>query len=149
MLAAGQAAAQGWQEQEVAGFTLRWATTGTNALSVELTRPTTGWVAAGFDPDSMMFGANIIIGYYSGGTFMRDDYGWQLTSHRDETLLGGTSDVVNDGGGEAGGEMEIKFTIPLDSGASTTSRWMRGRPIPSSWRKDPTGPTTSAHLTNS
>lgn len=117
LLAAGQSAAQGWQEQEVAGFTLRWATTGTDALSVELAGPTTGWVAAGFDPDSMMLGANIIIGYYSGGsTYIRDDYGWQLTSHRDDTLLGGTSDVEIDGGGEGGGETQIRFTIPLDSG---------------------------------
>ncbi|NLP05508.1 DOMON domain-containing protein [Candidatus Fermentibacteria bacterium] len=115
-LLAVQAGAQGWQEQEVSGFTLRWATTGSNALSVELTGPTTGWVAAGFDPDSMMLGANIIIGYYAGGTFIRDDYGWQLTSHRDDILLGGTSDVEIDGGGEAGGETEIRFTIPLDSG---------------------------------
>ncbi len=114
---AGSARAQGWQELVHEGFTLRWATTGANELAVELSAPTTGWVAVGFDPDSMMLGANIIIGYVSGGTaFLRDDYGWQPTSHRDDTLLGGTSDVTIDGGSESGGITEIMFSIPLDSG---------------------------------
>ncbi|HPF32832.1 MAG TPA: DOMON domain-containing protein, partial [Candidatus Sabulitectum sp.] len=46
----------------------------------------------------------------------RDDWGWQTTSHRDDTLLGGTSDLTVDGGFESGGSTEIHFTIPLDSG---------------------------------
>jgi hypothetical protein len=66
-----------------------------------------------------MLGANIIIGYVSSSTtYIRDDYGWQTFSHRADTLLGGTDDVVIDGGMEAGGETEIQFTIPLDSGDS-------------------------------
>jgi hypothetical protein len=114
---AAPAAAQGWQEIDFQGFNLKWATTGANSLSVELTGPTTGWVAIGFDPDSIMLGANIIIGYVSSGTtYIRDDYGWQTFSHRADTLLGGTQDVVIDGGSEAGGLTEIRFTIPLSSG---------------------------------
>ncbi len=114
---AAPAAAQGWQEIDFQGFNLKWATTGANALSVELTGPTTGWVAVGFDPDSIMLGANILIGYVSSGTtYIRDDYGWQTFSHRADTLLGGTQDFVIDGGSESGGSTEIRFTIPLDSG---------------------------------
>jgi hypothetical protein len=76
-------------------------------------------VAVGFDPDSMMLGANIIIGYVSSGTpTLRDDYGWQLTSHRDDQLLGGTRNVTVDGGTESAGTTEIMFTIPLNSGDS-------------------------------
>lgn len=116
VLLTGASFAQGWQEINYQGFNLKWATTGANALSVELTGPTTGWVAVGFDPDSMMLGANFIIGYHAGTTQLRDDYGWQLTSHRDDTLLGGTSDVTLDGGGESGGSTTIEFTIPLNSG---------------------------------
>jgi hypothetical protein len=109
--------AQGWQEIQHEGFTLRWATTGANELSVELSASTTGWVAVGFDPDSMMLGANIIIGYVSGSTaFLRDDYGSQPTSHRDDIVLGGTRNVTVDGGSESGGVTEIMFSIPMNSG---------------------------------
>jgi hypothetical protein len=86
-------------------------------LSVQLTAPTTGWVAVGFDPDSIMLGANILIGYVaSSTTFIRDDFGTHMTSHNADTLLGGTDDVTIDGGQEAGGETTIEFTIPMNSG---------------------------------
>jgi len=110
--------AQAWQEITVDGFTLRWETVSGGYLSVELNAPSTGWIAVGFDPTEMMLNANIIIGYVSGGTpTLRDDFGWQTTSHRDDLLLGGTSDVTIDAGGfEAGGSTELHFTIPLNSG---------------------------------
>jgi len=118
-LLAAPAGAQGWQELTVGGFTLRWATVPGDSLSVELSAPTTGWVAVGFDPDSIMLGANIIIGYVSSSTpTLRDDYGWQVTGHRDDLLLGGTRNVTVDGGTEFGGATEIMFTIPLNSGDS-------------------------------
>jgi hypothetical protein len=111
------AGAQGWQELVTGDFTLRWATMPGDSLAVELSAPTTGWVAVGFDPDSIMLGANIIIGYVVSGTpTLRDDYGWQVTGHRDDLLLGGTRDLTVDGATEAGGTTEIRFTIPLDSG---------------------------------
>jgi hypothetical protein len=114
---ASSAAAQGWQEISVSGILLRWSTQPGDMLSVELTGPTTGWVGVGFDPDSIMLGANFILGYVvSSATTLRDDYGWQTFSHRADTLLGGTSDVTLDGGSESGGETTIMFTIPLDSG---------------------------------
>jgi len=113
------AVAQDWQEITVSGFTLRWATVAGENLAVQLNGPTTGWVAVGFDPTQQMLNANIIIGYVASGTpVLRDDWGWQTTSHRDDTLLGGTSDVTTDGGFESGGSTEIHFTIPLDSGDS-------------------------------
>jgi hypothetical protein len=114
---AAPAAAQGWQELVVGNFTLRWATIPGDSLAVELSAPTTGWVAVGFDPDSIMLGANIVIGYVVSTTpTLRDDYGWQVTGHRDDLLLGGTRDLTVDGGTESGGTTEIMFTIPLDSG---------------------------------
>lgn len=111
------AGAQGWQELTTGGFTLKWATVPGDSLAVELTAPTTGWVAVGFDPQTIMLGANIIIGYVASGTpTLRDDYGWQTTSHRDDLLLDGTRDLTVDGGTEASGSTTIMFTIPLNSG---------------------------------
>lgn len=114
---AATAAAQEWQELTVDGFTLRWATLEGGNLGVELTGPTTGWVAVGFDPDQMMQGANLIIGYVESGTpSLRDDWGVATTSHASDVSLGGSDDVTVDGGSESGGETTIEFTIPLDSG---------------------------------
>jgi len=114
---AAPVAAQEWQELDVSGFLLRWSTQPGDVLSVELTGPTTGWVGVGFDPDSVMLNANIILGYVvSTTTTIRDDFGWQVFSHRADILLGGTDDVTIDGGSESGGETTIEFTIPLNSG---------------------------------
>ena len=114
---AGTATAQEWQELTVDGFTLRWATLEGGNLGVELTGPTTGWVAVGFDPEMMMQGANLIIGYLESGTpSLRDDWGVATTSHASDVDLGGSDDVTVDGGSESGGETTIEFTIPLDSG---------------------------------
>ncbi|MBN2586321.1 MAG: hypothetical protein JXA64_09325 [Candidatus Fermentibacteraceae bacterium] len=119
MLVTAAASAQFWQEVTVQGFTLRWATVTSNELSVELSYQTTGWVAVGFDPTMAMQDANIIIGYVSSGTpAIRDDFGVTASSHAADTLLGGTHDLVIDGGSEMGGVTEIRFTIPLDSGDS-------------------------------
>lgn len=111
--------AQDWQEITVEGFTLRWATVAGNNLAVELTAPTTGWVAVGFDPVQVMKDANILIGYFASNTAsVRDDWGVGNTVHAADVSLGGTSNLTVDGGSESGGSTEIKFTIPLNSGDS-------------------------------
>lgn len=117
LIASSFAFAQDWQEVVVDGFTLNWATVSGEMLMVKLSAPTTGWLSVGFDPTQQMLDANIIIGYVESGTpVLRDDFGWQTTSHRADTLLGGTNDVTIDGGTEAGGTTQIEFTIPLNSG---------------------------------
>ncbi len=68
--------AQAWQEITVDGFTLRWATVPGDTLAVELSGPTTGWVAVGFNPTQAMLNGNIIIGYVvASTTTLRDDFG--------------------------------------------------------------------------
>ncbi len=127
LLAASFAFAQDWQEIVVDGFTLNWATVPGDLLSVKLSAPTTGWLSVGFDPSQAMLDANIIIGYVESSTaVLRDDFGWQMTSHRADTLLGGTHDLTVDGGSEAAGETEIQFTIPLNSGDSYDRELMIG-----------------------
>lgn len=119
LIAASFAFAQEWQEVVVDGFTLNWATVSGEMLMVKLSAPTTGWVSVGFDPTQQMLGANIVIGYVqSSTTVLRDDYGWQATSHKADTTLGGTHDLTVDGGSEVEGVTELQFTIPMNSGDS-------------------------------
>lgn len=108
----------GWNEYTLEGFTFEWLVEDSTAsLRVRMTAPTTGWVAVGFDPSSFMNGANLILGYVEGGTpRVRDDFGTGLTSHEDDTVLGGTADAEALDGSESSGETLVEFRIPLDSG---------------------------------
>ncbi|MFX1286627.1 MAG: DOMON domain-containing protein [Promethearchaeota archaeon] len=60
---------------------------------------TAGWVAIGIDPvsSSNMTEADIIIGYYSDtfGHGIRDDYANTSTTHYNDTIFGGTNDILS------------------------------------------------------
>jgi hypothetical protein len=101
---------------ETIGMTLSWRVTGDD-LEVELTGPTTGWIAVGFKPTRMMRDANILIGYVDADeVVMTDQFGTTMTAHRPDEEIGGSSDTTVLSGSETGGETTIRFTIPLDSG---------------------------------
>lgn len=101
---------------EAIGMTLAWRVADDD-LEVELTGPTTGWIAVGFEPSRAMKDANILIGYVNGEeTVMTDQFGTTMIAHRRDDDLGGTSDATVVSGSETGGETTIRFAIPLDSG---------------------------------
>ena len=61
--------------------------------------------------------ANIIIGYVSDEeVFLRDDYGIGNVRHGADVDNGGTYDLSDVEGSEAGGVTTVSFTMPLDSG---------------------------------
>lgn len=108
----------GFSQVTSSNITLKWKVEGAD-LKVRVSAPTTGWVAFGIiaDPQNFMQGSNLIIGYYSGASVSaRDDYADTQISHQADTALGGTDNISETCGSEAGGETEIGFTIPLDSG---------------------------------
>jgi len=108
----------GWTTYELEGYTLEWLVEdSTGSLRVRMTAPTTGWVAVGFDPTTMMMESNLIIGYVSDGEpQLRDDWGDGPTSHASDIDLGGSDDAELLDGSEASGETMLEFRIPLDSG---------------------------------
>ncbi len=107
-----------WQSVTSAGVTLEYRVLADAAtLEAKLTGQTTGWVAVGFNPTSVMQNANFIIGYVSGtNAQIRDDWGTSNTTHASDTSLGGTSNVSLTTGTETGGSTMLHFTIPLNSG---------------------------------
>jgi hypothetical protein len=101
---------------DTSGIHLEW-TTVAGAMMVKISAPTNGWIAAGFDPDMGMRGANILIGYVKNDTaFMEDDYGSGPSSHAPDIGSGGTGDITVIDGHETSGRTELMFLIPLDSG---------------------------------
>ena len=100
---------------ESLSFDLQWKVDG-ELLHVQMAALTTGWVAVGFDPTSMMANANILIGYVSGGTAMlSDQFGTGATKHVADSGLGVKENFSNVEGEEINGATVIRFSIPLDS----------------------------------
>lgn len=86
-------------------------------LEVTVEAPTTGWVAIGFNPSSMMKDANIIIGYVDGNSaVVQDHFGVSGFGHKEDTGLGGSDDIKNVSGNESDDGTTLSFSIPLDSG---------------------------------
>jgi hypothetical protein len=109
---------EGFESISSAGVSFYWKIVGDNLEGI-LEAETTGWIAVGFDPSSMMKDANFIIGYVEDGeAYIRDDWGNGATSHKSDEDLGGSNNVEILGGSEANGKTTLRFRIPLDSGDS-------------------------------
>jgi hypothetical protein len=103
----------------VEGYSFTWQQDpeSTDSLLITITAPTTGWVAVGFEPESFMNGANLIIGYFQSNTAsIRDDYGTGQVTHDSDLNLGGSSDVRAISGSQSAGETTLTFKIPYNSG---------------------------------
>ncbi|HMD67644.1 MAG TPA: DOMON domain-containing protein [Chitinivibrionales bacterium] len=97
-------------------FTFAYKVEGAN-LRAQVTYPTKGWVAVGFNPTSMMKGANMIMGaLINGKTISSDEYGVSDVSHKPDTLIGGKNNILAAECTQANGTTTFSFTIPLDSG---------------------------------
>ena len=109
-------APEGFSEAKGSGVTFQWRLDGED-IEVILSAETEGWVAVGFNPEQMMQGANIIIGYVEEGEAkLRDDYGSWLTSHSSDESNGGTNHVTLIQGEEKDGRTTLRFILPFDSG---------------------------------
>jgi len=101
---------------EVKDMQFSWTIEG-DQIHVKLSAKTTGWVSIGFDPETAMQGANIIIGMVEKGKIeVADHYGDRKRGHRGDEDLGGKNNVINPSGSEKGGVTTISFTFPLNTG---------------------------------
>jgi len=104
------------QTSEEVDMSFSWRIVG-DELEVELTGPTTGWIAVGFKPSRAMKDANILIGYVDGAdVMMTDQFGTTMVAHRPDSELGGASNTEVISGEEVDGSTTIRFRMPLDSG---------------------------------
>ncbi len=98
-------------------MTFMWKIDG-DSIEIVLRSPLQGWVSVGFDPQTIMKGANMVMGYVDsdGEVVARDHFADQLTSHSADTELGGTDNVTIIGGEENENGTVLHVSIPLDSG---------------------------------
>lgn len=90
-----------------------WTVDG-DQIHMKLSAKTEGWVAFGFDPESAMQGADIIIGAVKNGKVkIEDHYGDRKRGHSSDEKLGGKNDVLNPQGMEENGVTTISFSRPL------------------------------------
>jgi hypothetical protein len=95
-----------------------WWTADDTFIYVGMKAKTQGWVAIGFDPESMMKEADIVIGYVKDGQLtISDQYSTgQFGPHKPDVEQGGTDDILASGGKSDGGFMTIEFKRKLDTG---------------------------------
>ena len=87
-------------------------------INLGLRAETEGWVAVGFRPQPLHRETDMVIGYVSNGQVSVSDMfsNGELGPCALDTDLGGTSDILESGGREAGGETTIEFRRQLDTG---------------------------------
>jgi hypothetical protein len=92
-----------------------WKVEGDN-VQFALVAKTIGWLAIGFEPEQMMKGADMAIGYVdeNGVAHIDDDFATGPTGpHPEDTTLGGVNSIIEYAGTEAGGSTTIEFIRPL------------------------------------
>lgn len=77
-----------------------------------------GWVSIGFDPSEWMKDADIVMGFINSGSVqVLDEYSTgNYGPHLEDTVLGGSDDLLEVGGRQDGGDMIIEFKRKLDTG---------------------------------
>ncbi|MFW9780269.1 MAG: fibronectin type III domain-containing protein [Candidatus Heimdallarchaeota archaeon] len=93
----------------------------------------TGWIAIGIDYSARMADSDIIIGYYSGGSFISDNWGIGETSHDADTAFGGTNNIINFAAGESGGWTTLEFSRNQTTSDVYDNAIVTGVPTPLIW----------------
>ncbi|MGL1892159.1 MAG: DOMON domain-containing protein [Spirochaetaceae bacterium] len=105
----------GMKKLEKDNITVFWEITG-DVVEFTVKAKTLGWVAIGFEPTKMMKDADIIIGYVKDGKLVIEDhFATGLTSHKLDTSIKGTNDIIGIEGSENDGFTTIKFSRKLNT----------------------------------
>jgi hypothetical protein len=108
---------QGMEEKSVKiqGMQVQWYFQGGN-VHINVTAPSTGWLAIGFNTRNDIIGANLIMAAVQHGQVrIEDQYVVRAGEHPLVSSLGGVSVVSNASGNEQNGRTSVSFTIPQHS----------------------------------
>jgi hypothetical protein len=86
-------------------------------LYMALNGSTRGWLAIGFEPTEWMRDADMVLGVVDGNARVLDEYSTgNYGPHIEDTLLGGTDDILEYGGKSYGTHTVAEFRRRLDTG---------------------------------
>ncbi|MCK9442480.1 MAG: DOMON domain-containing protein [Methanothrix sp.] len=104
-------------------------------LYLALNGSTEGWLAIGFEPLEWMKNADIILASVNGSkATVRDEYcTGNYGPHVDDTLLGGTNDILEFGGSKGAGRTVIELKRKLDTGDRSDKAFSPGQAISIIW----------------
>lgn len=123
----GDSSANNVHSTVISNVRFKWEIKG-DTLDASISAPTKGWVAIGFGATNAMKDANIIIGYVKNGqTTISDDFGVSSTTHKPDTQLGGTNDIIEYSGTETSDSTTLNFKIPLASSDSYDTNILTGQ----------------------
>ena len=98
-------------------YEIHWASD-KEYIYIGMRAKTSGWVAVGFDATlgAGMANADMVLGVVDGDdVIISDEFGTGFTTHKPDTELGGTDDILEYGGMEQGGFTTIEFRRALDT----------------------------------
>ena len=104
-------------------------------LYLALNGSTDGWLSIGFDPLEWMKNSDIILASVQGGeATVLDEYcTGNYGPHIEDTLLGGTNDIVEFGGSKGAGRTVIELKRKLDTGDRFDKAFSPGQAISIIW----------------
>jgi hypothetical protein len=100
-------------------YTMHWNLT-QDTIYIGLRGNANGWLAVGFAQTASMAPADVVMGYFSGGTIHINDY--YTTAHSTPTK-DPNQDIEDKNGARNGNTLEVEFSRPLNTGDS------RDRPV--------------------
>jgi hypothetical protein len=116
-------------------------------LYLALNGTTRGWVSLGFEPTVWMKDADIIMGSIENGkaTVLDENCTGNYGPHENDTLLGGTYDILESGGSETGSNTVIEFKRKMNTGDKFDKAFVPGQQVPIIWAMADTTDNTVKH----
>lgn len=115
-------------QDETTGMALYWSIVG-DKIYFGLHSPGQGWLALGLAPDGpAMKGADILIGYVKDGqAVMQDEFADTPYSHKADTDVGGSNDIISFAGSEDESATTLEFEHLLVTGDEHDKPIVKGK----------------------
>lgn len=116
-------------------------------LFLALNGTTRGWISLGFEPTVWMKDADIIIGTVENerATVLDQNCTGNYGPHENDTLLGGTYDILESAGSEKGGNTVIELKRKMNTGDKFDKAFVPGQKVPIIWAMADTADSNAKH----
>ncbi len=116
-------------------------------LYLALNGTTRGWISLGFEPSVWMKDADILLGSVENGkaTVLDQNCTGNYGPHKNDTLLGGTYDILESGGIEKGNNTVIELKRKMNTGDRFDKAFVPGQQVSIIWAMADTTDSSAKH----